>query len=267
MIGICRRTRLVGVLATGAVAAMAGCTAPAPAPAPTTAVSGTARFATAAIDVVGEDGVGIDLNLLFVADPEDPVWDATGVTAGTRHVDDFDMLRGTQGHVEGVGERRLGNLTFNVDAHDSLVEFSTITLTVDGAEQTFDVGQVRVYPNRETDGPFEVTGEATVTAPSCGTFTQKFEAHEKAGRAPIVRALNASDYVDVSAEATTSRRLLTTRVSVRCDPAADFVMVTPMIEVDTDGERALLPTTTVTIGYNPTPETIEKIASRPGQGP
>ncbi|MCK0118450.1 hypothetical protein MWU57_15560 [Isoptericola sp. S6320L] len=224
---------------------------------------GSVAFATTAADVIESDDGGFPLNLLFVAPPDDAIWESTEWVelAGRPEVDidHLEIHRGTAGEFEGLGQRQLGNLSMTIPV-DSETSFSEVVMGIDGDRRSFDVGDVRIRPYRQ--GAFEAIGDATLTAPECGTFTQHFKTSGESNPTQAV-ADNESTGIGITGAVTLEGEELRADVEVECS-GADVYIFTPLLEVGTASERKPLVMDTVSVGTQPTGETIYNIAARAG---
>ncbi|WP_402374658.1 hypothetical protein [Isoptericola rhizosphaerae] len=220
-------------------------------------------FAVTAADVVESDEGGFPLNLLFVAPPGDAIWESTEWVEIAGHpeveIDELEIHRGTVGEFEGLGQRRLGNLSITVPV-DTETTFSEVVLSVDGAQRKYAVGDVRIRPYIQ--GSFEATGDATLTAPECGTFTQRFIATGEDTVTPVV-ANNGAAGIEITGTATLQGEELRAEVDVECS-GADVYIFTPLLEVGPPSASEALVMDTVSVGTQPTGETIYSMATRPG---
>lgn len=229
----------MAVIAIGAITAMAtSCTPATPPSAPS--------FALTSANVVFATGRPYPVNLIFVADDDDPIWtELTGVELpdeASVGPGQFDVIRG-----EGADGYLLGNITFELDVPEDGISFDSVGLVYADATEPapVDVGSWTF-----TEAPLEefATADTQAEVAAMGGCTSA-DLPVPASTASIEAFRTGSPDVEV-AQAVLNPAGDALSVTLSCTDEVDFHVISPALDyTDASGADASTRFAPIAIGF------------------
>ncbi|NCT91696.1 hypothetical protein GXB85_12145 [Cellulomonas sp. APG4] len=229
-----------------------------------------AHFALTNARAVVDPGDSYPVNLIFLAEATDPIWDSvTGVgLPGGQQVSESQLsVERSDAHLDGL---RLGNIRFELPPEDDAAEFAEVELFLDGvaAPQVVAVGDWAVMWS-QLPSDVSPTGDFALSVPRCGAIEGAFR-NESSSSLEVVEVAVETPGVSVTPATLPSGVVppgatVEVDAEVDCDmELADFYVLSPAVTLARpDGSSVAAHLDPIAVGLTSIEEdTLRRIATR-----
>jgi hypothetical protein len=227
---------------------------------------GSRQFARTSAEAIFDADTDYPVNLLFIADPSDGIWDSLGGVAiaggASFGPGEFEVHRG-----EGDGESQVGNIVFSYPGSEGESHFSQIELYFEGERDpvVVDVGDWSLEP-QAPDSAQAPLSKAILSMSECGFYDVVFADEDQIDPEPDFVVGTAGMQLQ---DATVTDRggdpgELTASTTMSCSGEYDFYVASPrLIGHTASGDEVTFQAPPVAIGYTSIDDaTVARIRAR-----
>lgn len=232
--------------------------------------STAAHFALTNAHAVVAPGDAYPVNLVFLAEATDPIWDGltgVGIPGGQQVSANQLSVERSDARMDGLG---LGNIRFELPSGDGAAEFDQVELFLEGAvtPQIVAVGDWDVTWS-QLPSDVSPTGDFALSLPRCGLIEGAFRNDSSSGLEVVDVSVDTPGAsltsVASPSEAAAPGAIIEVSAEVRCDmELADFYVLSPSVTLARpDGSSVAAHLDPIAVGLTSIEEhTLRRIATR-----